>query len=162
MAWQESALIQRYGVRVRVLGELSLLPESVHHVAHRIMAATASHTACTLNICFSYTYACACLPSHPPPPPHSCPLVPHLLLCHLTRAFLLSCCCACCCLAGITLQRLSINSSSDAGCLSKSGRCSSLAFHMRIFSHRCIADSWMCTCFTLQCARLAHPLTQQR
>ncbi|KAK9867160.1 hypothetical protein WJX84_004382 [Apatococcus fuscideae] len=52
---QESALIQRYGVRVRVLGELSLLPESVHHVAHRIMAATASHTACTLNICFSYT-----------------------------------------------------------------------------------------------------------
>ncbi|KAK9825747.1 hypothetical protein WJX74_003947 [Apatococcus lobatus] len=52
---QESSLIQKYGVRVRVLGELSLLPAAVQQAAHRITAATARHTTCTLNICFSYT-----------------------------------------------------------------------------------------------------------
>lgn len=52
---QESSLIQKYGVRVQVLGELSLLPAAVQQAAHRITAATAHYTTCTLNICFSYT-----------------------------------------------------------------------------------------------------------
>ncbi len=44
----------RHRVRVRVLGDLSLLPEPVQAAAARVMDATEQHTGGTLNICFSY------------------------------------------------------------------------------------------------------------
>ena len=44
----------RHGVRVRVVGDLSLLPEGVQAAAEVVMQATAHHSSGTLNICFSY------------------------------------------------------------------------------------------------------------
>jgi ditrans,polycis-polyprenyl diphosphate synthase len=41
--------------RVRVLGDLSLLPDGVKKAAATVMKETAGHTNLTLNICFSYT-----------------------------------------------------------------------------------------------------------
>ena len=50
---QEEAVV-RHGVRVRVVGDLSLLPEGVQAAAQVVMEATAHHAQGTLNICFSY------------------------------------------------------------------------------------------------------------
>ncbi len=58
---QEQQLIERHGVRVRVLGDLSRLPESVAAAARRCMEATQHQRGCVLNICFAYT--CAWTPS---------------------------------------------------------------------------------------------------
>lgn len=52
---QERTLLERYGARVAVLGDLSLLPAKVQKAAAEVMTATESNTGCTLNICFSYT-----------------------------------------------------------------------------------------------------------
>ena len=43
------------GVRVRVLGDLALLPAGVRSAAARAEAATAANEGATLNICLSYT-----------------------------------------------------------------------------------------------------------
>jgi len=48
-------LVMKYGVRVRILGDLSLLPEKVRKAAATVMVKTAHHEKLTLNICFSYT-----------------------------------------------------------------------------------------------------------
>jgi ditrans,polycis-polyprenyl diphosphate synthase len=50
-----SDLIEEYGVRINILGDLSLLPPDVRDIMDRVMRMTASHTEATLNICFPYT-----------------------------------------------------------------------------------------------------------
>jgi ditrans,polycis-polyprenyl diphosphate synthase len=52
---KHEALVMQHDVRVRVLGDLSLLPDGVKRAAAHVMHATAGHTRLTLNICFSYT-----------------------------------------------------------------------------------------------------------
>lgn len=52
---QECAVLERHGVQVRVVGDLSLAPAAVQAAAARIEAATAHHTRAVLNLCFSYT-----------------------------------------------------------------------------------------------------------
>lgn len=51
---QERDLVERHGVQVRVLGDLTLLPATVQAAAQRAMEATELHTRGILNICFSY------------------------------------------------------------------------------------------------------------
>lgn len=48
-------MLRRHGVRVRVLGDMSLAPPSVRAAADRVHAATAGQSRAVLNICFSYT-----------------------------------------------------------------------------------------------------------
>ena len=50
-----ASTIQAYSVRVRVLGDRSLLPPAVRVAAARAEVATRSHTGPTLNIAFAYT-----------------------------------------------------------------------------------------------------------
>ncbi len=52
---EQTDVIYRHGVQVRVIGDLSLLPRPVQAAAARSMAATSQHTGGILNICFSYT-----------------------------------------------------------------------------------------------------------
>ncbi len=52
---KHEALVMQHDVRVRVLGDLSLLPDGVKRAAAHVMHATAGHKRLTLNICFSYT-----------------------------------------------------------------------------------------------------------
>ena len=47
--------MERHGVRVRVLGDLARLPPEVRGAAADVMAATAHHSRCALNICFAYS-----------------------------------------------------------------------------------------------------------
>jgi ditrans,polycis-polyprenyl diphosphate synthase len=53
---QEHPLLEKYGVQVRVIGDLALAPIAVQKAAQRIMNATQGYTKAVLNICFSYTY----------------------------------------------------------------------------------------------------------
>eukprot|EP00232_Nephroselmis_pyriformis_P011710 CAMPEP_0182894196 /NCGR_PEP_ID=MMETSP0034_2-20130328/24932_1 /TAXON_ID=156128 /ORGANISM="Nephroselmis pyriformis, Strain CCMP717" /LENGTH=223 /DNA_ID=CAMNT_0025027971 /DNA_START=69 /DNA_END=736 /DNA_ORIENTATION=- len=55
MILQERELVDRHGVRVMVLGDLSLLPPGVQRAAARVMHATRHNSRGTLNICLSYT-----------------------------------------------------------------------------------------------------------
>ncbi|KAL3697410.1 hypothetical protein R1sor_011486 [Riccia sorocarpa] len=48
-------LTKQYGVRVQILGELSLLPSNVRAAAERAMAATRQNSSVVLNICLAYT-----------------------------------------------------------------------------------------------------------
>ncbi|KAL2644208.1 hypothetical protein R1flu_011795 [Riccia fluitans] len=48
-------LTKEFGVRVQVLGELSLLPGNVRAAAERAMVATRQNTSVVLNICLAYT-----------------------------------------------------------------------------------------------------------
>lgn len=43
------------GVRVNVLGNLTLLPQKLQELVHEAMKITRSNTRCTLNVAFSYT-----------------------------------------------------------------------------------------------------------
>eukprot|EP00033_Pygsuia_biforma_P003718 GCRY01004073.1.p1 GENE.GCRY01004073.1~~GCRY01004073.1.p1 ORF type:complete len:381 (+),score=95.74 GCRY01004073.1:160-1302(+) len=52
---QKRGLSKEYGVRVRVLGNLSLLPLKVQQAAARAMELSAENSKVTLNICLSYT-----------------------------------------------------------------------------------------------------------
>jgi hypothetical protein len=63
---QERGLVERHGVRVRVLGDQARLPPEVRRAAQDVMAATAHHTRGVLNICFAYSCA---QPRWPPPGP---------------------------------------------------------------------------------------------
>eukprot|EP01064_Diplonema_japonicum_P001172 TRINITY_DN10755_c0_g4_i1.p1 TRINITY_DN10755_c0_g4~~TRINITY_DN10755_c0_g4_i1.p1 ORF type:complete len:294 (+),score=44.04 TRINITY_DN10755_c0_g4_i1:55-882(+) len=47
-------IVSRHGVRVRVVGDKQRLPPSVVAAAEKAEKFTASHTTCTLNICFAY------------------------------------------------------------------------------------------------------------
>lgn len=58
LTMQERGLVERHGVRVRVLGDLTRLPPEVQSAALDVMAATAHHTRGVLNICFAYSCAC--------------------------------------------------------------------------------------------------------
>lgn len=48
--------LERRGVRIQIVGDLSLAPKEVQEAAQQIMTATECNSRCTLNICFSYTY----------------------------------------------------------------------------------------------------------
>lgn len=52
---QECAALERHGVAVRVVGDLSLAPPAVRAAAARIEDATRHHGRAVLNLCFSYT-----------------------------------------------------------------------------------------------------------
>ncbi len=51
----DNEIVMKLNVRVKVLGDLSLLREDVRASASQAMHVTRNNTACTLNICFSYT-----------------------------------------------------------------------------------------------------------
>lgn len=51
----EFDVLERHGVQVRVIGDLSLAPLSVQEAAENIETATQHHSKAVLNICFSYT-----------------------------------------------------------------------------------------------------------
>lgn len=48
-------LADQYGIRVRVLGDISLLPEDVADVCRQVMDITKNNRNATLNICCPYT-----------------------------------------------------------------------------------------------------------
>ena len=52
---QEHALVEQYGVQVRVIGDLTLLPTPVQTAAEKVMNATRTNTRTILNICLAYT-----------------------------------------------------------------------------------------------------------
>eukprot|EP00249_Psilotum_nudum_P015914 c25577_g1_i1 orf=275-1315(-) len=52
---EKENLIRDYGVRVRVLGDLSLLPEGVRIAAERAMDVTKDNDGPVLNLCVAYT-----------------------------------------------------------------------------------------------------------
>ena len=52
---QNQELIETHQVQVRVLGDLSLLPDRVQQAATRVMTETSQNDACFLNICMAYT-----------------------------------------------------------------------------------------------------------
>ncbi len=51
----DNEIVMKLNVRVKVLGDLSLLRDDVRASASKAMHVTRHNTACTLNICFSYT-----------------------------------------------------------------------------------------------------------
>ncbi|KAK9815197.1 hypothetical protein WJX73_010695 [Symbiochloris irregularis] len=56
--WQlleEPELVARHGIRVKVLGNLNLLPEAVQRAAEHVMQATNQYNQVTLNICLAYS-----------------------------------------------------------------------------------------------------------
>jgi ditrans,polycis-polyprenyl diphosphate synthase len=52
---EEAPRLRREGVKVRVLGDLSLAPRGVQEAARRVMEATAANDTCVLNVLLSYT-----------------------------------------------------------------------------------------------------------
>ncbi len=52
---QERSVVDRHGVQVRVIGNLSLLPARVQQAAQRVMQATQHNSRGVLNICLAYT-----------------------------------------------------------------------------------------------------------
>ena len=52
---QERSVVDRHGVQVRVIGDLSLLPARVRQAAQRVMQATQHNSRGVLNICLAYT-----------------------------------------------------------------------------------------------------------
>ncbi|KAK9815737.1 hypothetical protein WJX72_008740 [[Myrmecia] bisecta] len=51
----ERELVDQYGIQIRVIGDLSLLPAHVRASAQHVMQATQHNSRGILNICFSYT-----------------------------------------------------------------------------------------------------------
>ncbi|KAG0345417.1 cis-prenyltransferase [Podila humilis] len=52
---EESEMVQKYGIGIRVLGDVSLLPEDVQEVVQRAVNLTSKNTRAILNMCFPYT-----------------------------------------------------------------------------------------------------------
>lgn len=52
---RESRLIKEKGVRIRILGELEMLPLNVREAAQEAMLLTKEYSNYTLNVCFPYT-----------------------------------------------------------------------------------------------------------
>lgn len=52
---KEAPRLREEGVKVRVLGDLSLAPRGVQEAARRVMEATEGNGKCVLNVMFSYT-----------------------------------------------------------------------------------------------------------
>lgn len=53
---REAETLRERGIRVQVLGDVSLAPKRVQEAAERVARATRDNSRCVLNICFSYTY----------------------------------------------------------------------------------------------------------
>lgn len=52
---QEQENLEKHGVCIRVLGDLTLLPEELQRVIAKAVVATKAHNKCFLNVCFAYT-----------------------------------------------------------------------------------------------------------
>ncbi|XP_066573610.1 dehydrodolichyl diphosphate synthase complex subunit DHDDS isoform X1 [Amia ocellicauda] len=52
---EEQDNLEKHGVCIRVLGDLSLLPKDLQEVIARAVLATKTHNKCFLNVCFAYT-----------------------------------------------------------------------------------------------------------
>ncbi|KAF9977055.1 cis-prenyltransferase [Actinomortierella ambigua] len=52
---EESELVKRYGIGIRVLGDTSLLPEDVQAVVNKAVELTKHNNRAVLNMCFPYT-----------------------------------------------------------------------------------------------------------
>ncbi|KAG0265811.1 cis-prenyltransferase [Actinomortierella ambigua] len=52
---EESELVKRYGIGIRVLGDTSLLPEDVQAVVNKAVELTKHNNRAILNMCFPYT-----------------------------------------------------------------------------------------------------------
>lgn len=48
-------MAQQYGVQIRVIGDLRLLPEAVQKSAREAMERTKHHSNVVLNICLAYS-----------------------------------------------------------------------------------------------------------
>lgn len=48
-------LAEKYGIRVKVIGDLNLLPKDIYNEVERTTELTKNNTRATLNICFPYT-----------------------------------------------------------------------------------------------------------
>ena len=55
-----------HDVRVRIMGELHLLPERVQRAAAQVMLDTAGNSGCQFNVCLAYTCACYHMCNHWP------------------------------------------------------------------------------------------------
>ncbi|XP_072103494.1 dehydrodolichyl diphosphate synthase complex subunit DHDDS [Mobula birostris] len=52
---EEQENLKKYGVRIRVLGNLTLLPVDIQELIAQAVLATQSYNKCFLNVCFAYT-----------------------------------------------------------------------------------------------------------
>ncbi|XP_073728667.1 dehydrodolichyl diphosphate synthase complex subunit DHDDS [Misgurnus anguillicaudatus] len=51
----EQENLEKHGVRIRVLGDLTLLPLDLQQVIAKAVVSTRAHNKCFLNVCFAYT-----------------------------------------------------------------------------------------------------------
>ncbi|KAG0352785.1 cis-prenyltransferase [Podila minutissima] len=51
----QSEMVRQYGIGIRVLGDVSLLPKDVQEVVHRAVELTKKNNRAILNMCFPYT-----------------------------------------------------------------------------------------------------------
>ncbi|XP_048009561.1 dehydrodolichyl diphosphate synthase complex subunit DHDDS isoform X1 [Chanodichthys erythropterus] len=51
----EQENLEKHGVCIRVLGDLTLLPEDLQQVIAKAVVSTRAHNKCFLNVCFAYT-----------------------------------------------------------------------------------------------------------
>ena len=54
---QDGTLIAKHAVRVKVVGQLELLPPGVQQAAAEVMQASERYSGVTLNICLAYSCA---------------------------------------------------------------------------------------------------------
>lgn len=52
---EEQENLEKYGVCIRVLGDLTLLPLELQEIIAKAVVATRNHDKCFLNVCFAYT-----------------------------------------------------------------------------------------------------------
>lgn len=52
---EEQENLEKHGVQIRVLGDLSLLPEDIQKLIAQAVMRTRSYNKCFLNVCFAYT-----------------------------------------------------------------------------------------------------------
>ncbi|XP_053310460.1 dehydrodolichyl diphosphate synthase complex subunit DHDDS [Spea bombifrons] len=52
---EEKEKLQKHGVRIRVLGDLSMLPLDIQKLIAQAMMETRAYSTCFLNVCFAYT-----------------------------------------------------------------------------------------------------------
>uniref|UniRef100_A0A0D6R8S6 Alkyl transferase n=1 Tax=Araucaria cunninghamii TaxID=56994 RepID=A0A0D6R8S6_ARACU len=52
---EKESLVNQAGIRVRLLGNLELLPERVRHAAEKVMVRTMPNSKAILNVCVAYT-----------------------------------------------------------------------------------------------------------
>ncbi|XP_078736505.1 dehydrodolichyl diphosphate synthase complex subunit DHDDS isoform X2 [Lampetra fluviatilis] len=52
---QEKEKLNRYGVRIRVPGDLTLLPQDIQELIAKAVTSTSHNDKCFLNVCFAYT-----------------------------------------------------------------------------------------------------------